>query len=58
MTVVQVVLEMLSLAAVLMSWPTTAEPVTLSSSPGGGAARSFASQSMIWSTATRVVLAR
>ncbi len=58
MTVVQVVLAMLSLAAVLMSWPTTAEPVTESSKPGGGAGRSWASHSRIWSTAIRVVLAR
>ena len=34
-TVVHVVLAMLSLAAVLMSWPTTAEPVTASSRPAG-----------------------
>ena len=57
-TVVQVVLAMLSLAAVLMSWPTTAEPVTARSSPAGGRVRSSSTHSMIRLTATRVVFAR
>ena len=56
-TVVHVVLSMLWLAAVFMSWPTTAEPVTTLRRPWGRGGL-FSRYSRIWSTATRVFLER
>ena len=53
-----VVFLMLSPAALLVSWPTTAEPVTASSRPAGAAGRSVFSQSRIRSTAMRVLFER
>ena len=58
MIVLFVVFLMLSPAALFVSCPTTAEPVTACSRPAGAAGRSVFSQSRISSTAIRVLLDR